>query len=618
MCAAAARAQSLLPAEPVRLDSLSAFRPTAANWSIAGGIGGDPRADKTLTPLEGTGILVNNATPEARGQLFTTWEHGDLELDLDFLLLPGADSGIYLQGRYEVQIRDSWGKTAMTWDENGAVYQSSDPSKPPGERAVGGSAPKANASRAPGLWQHVQIAFEAPRFDAEGRKTRNARIVRVVLNGYTVQENVEVPFPTRGAAFTDEKPVGPLMIQGNNLAPGHAVKNIAVKRYGPETVKVADVRYKLYQGEFRRVGEYDTATVTSEGALDRFSQAAVEKSGRFGLMFTGTLDVPKDGLYAFTVETPGATRLAIDGRDVVVPLERGGQPGTVMLKAGTHTFRADMLQTGSGRPSFEVLVEGPGIASHAITAPDSRPTLGGRGGGAGGAPGAGRGPRQILVEPKDRVLAQRSFVPFEPRKRLYGINVGTPAGVHYSYDFETGAILRVWRGGFLDTFEMWDARGEPQLAKPVGPSVTFSGKPGVALIELARNGNWPETPDAMWSSQGYTLEPDGLPVFLSSLADLKIRDRIAPSADGRGLTRTLEARGELSSWSTWVLLAEADQITPQPDGKGWIIGDREWFLDWPADAQVAPVLRQRDGRALLAVPITRASLEKPITYTLVW
>jgi hypothetical protein len=99
---------------------------------------------------------------------------------------------------------------------------------------------------------------------------------------------------------------------------------------------------------------------------------------------------------------------------------------------------------------------------------------------------------------------------------------------------------------------------------------------------------------------------------------LEFRDRFAPTADGRGLTRTIETRGEPVEWSAWVLLAEAGKITAQPQGRGWIVGEREWYLDWPADAAVQPVVRTRQGKQQLAVPLTRATLEKPITYTLVW
>lgn len=599
---APAFAQALLAPEPVRLDSLAEFRPAAANWRIAGGLAGDPRREKNLTPVAGTGVLVNTPRDGARDNLFSAWEHGDIELDVDFLLPPGSNSGVYLQGRYEVQLFDSWGVRTPKAGDCGGIYQRWNPARGKGQEGYEGHAPRANACRAPGLWQHLQIAFEAPRFDAAGRKTRNARFVRVALNGFVIHENVEVAGPTRSPAFEDERATGPLMIQGDHGS--LALRALTVKRFGAERIGVEDLRYKLYPGEFKRLGDYDAQAPKSEGVPARFAHAAVEKSGKFALVFTGSLVVPRDGPYAFTIESGGEVRLLIDEHPVVLPLEKGSHPGTVTLAAGRHSFRLDLVQR-SGRPSLELIAEGPGIAPHSLTVREAR--------GRGVVP-----PRQVSVEPADRVIAQRSFVPFEPRKRLYAINVGTPAGVHFSYDFETGAILRAWRGAFLDAAEMWEARGNNQVGKPVGPALTLPGKPAVALIEFAQSGDWPDQPEALWSSQGYTLEPDGLPVFLSTLAGIKLRDRIAPAADGRGVTRTLEVQGKLPDWSAWVLLAEAGTIAPQPGGTGWIVGDREWYLDWPADAGVVPVLRSHGGRQQLAVPLKRTTLEQPIRYSIVW
>ena len=604
---AVARAQSLLPPERVSLDSLAAFRPAGANWQLAGGVAGDPRHDKILTATPGTGVLVCTATAVARDQLLTTWEHGDLELDVDFLMLPGGDSGLYFQGRYEVQMRDSWEKKEMTFSDNGAIYQAWDETKPAGQQGTGGHAPKANASRAPGLWQHYHVEFEAPRFDGSGKKTRNARFARVVLNGFTVQENAEVTGPTRGAMFQDEAALGPLMIQGNNLAPGHAVRNLAVKRRDANAkITVEGVRYKLYDGEPKGVGDYDAKTPTLEGSLEKFSQAAVEKNGKFALVFNGSITVPSAGAYAFTTEASGPVRLLVDERPAIVAFDRGGgDPGVLTLTAGSHAFRADFLQTGNGRPAFALIAEGLAIAPQALTT-DARP-------------GRGTRPGLLAIEPtENRVRLQRSFVPFEPKKRLYAINVGTPAGVNFSYDIETGALLRAWRGNFLDTYEMWHERGENQLAKPTGPAITFGGKPAVALVEFPLAGGWPEQADAMQASQGYTLEADGLPVFLATLSGTTIRDRIAPTADGRGLARTLTVGGKLTDWTTWVLLAEADMITPQPGGAGWIIGDREWYLDWPAKSAHTPIVHTRGGKQQLVVRIGKAALDAPINYSLVW
>lgn len=604
VAAGCAFAQPLLPPEPLRLETLAEFKNPTANWQIAGGLDGNPRRDKTLVPAPGSGVLVNTPRVGARGHLFTVWEHGDLELDLDFLLPPGANSGIYLQGRYEIQLMDSWGVREPKSGDNGGIYHRWDPARGKGKEGYDGHAPRANASRAPGLWQHLHVAFEAPRFDAAGKKTRNARFKRVTLNGFVIHENVEVSGPTRSPAFAEEGATGPLMIQGDHGA--LALRSIAVKRFASPPLAVEDLRYKLHAGEFKRIGEYDNLPPTSEGALQRFAHTAVEKSGKFGLVFTGALVVPRDGRYAFTIESTGNVRLLIDDRPVVIPLEKGSHPGAVTLKAGRHPFRLDLLQT-AGRPSLELIAEGPGLPPQALTARAEKgsPTSAAKTG--------------IAVEPKDRVLTQRSFVPFEPKKRLYALNVGTPAGAHFSYDFETGALLRAWRGNFLDAVEMWEARGSSQLGKPTGPALTFNAKPLVAAIESAQSGNWPDQPDALWSSNGYTLEPDGLPVFLSSFSGITVRDRIAPVADGRGLTRTIELNAvKLPDWSTWVLLAEAATITPQPDGAGWIIGDREWYLDWPADSRVRPVLRDRGGRQQLAAPVVRSTLGQPITYSIVW
>ena len=324
---ARAFAQPLLGPEAVRLDSLAEFRPGAANWQVGGGLGGDPRREKNLTPIAGTGVLVNTPRDGARDNLFSAWEHGDIELDVDFLLPPGSNSGVYLQGRYEVQLFDSWGVRTPKAGDCGGIYQRWDPARGKGQEGYEGHAPRANACRAPGLWQHLQVTFEAPRFDAAGKKTKNARFVRVALNGFVIHENVEVTGPTRSPAFEDERAMGPLMIQGDHGS--LALRALTVKRFGPERIGVEDLRYKLYPGEFKRLGDYDAQAPTSEGVPARFAHTAVEKSGKFALVFTGSLVVPRDGRYAFTIESGGEVRLLIDDRPAVLPLEKGSHPGAV-------------------------------------------------------------------------------------------------------------------------------------------------------------------------------------------------------------------------------------------------------------------------------------------------
>lgn len=161
------------------------------------------RAEPSGTILNGNG-RVNN--------LVTEQSFGDIELYCEFLLAKGSNSGVYLQGLYEIQIFDSYGSWApMKTSDCGAVYH-----RWINERGVGGSAPRLNASRRPGDWQGFHIFFQAPRFDASGRKTSNARFVRVLHNGDLVQENVEVDGGTRAHMNLAEAPKNPIMLQGDH------------------------------------------------------------------------------------------------------------------------------------------------------------------------------------------------------------------------------------------------------------------------------------------------------------------------------------------------------------------------------------------------------------------
>jgi hypothetical protein len=98
----------------------------------------------------------------------------------------------------------------------GAIYERWDESRPAGRFGFDGVAPRINVSRAPGLWQNIRIQFQAPKFDASGKKIANARVVRIVLNGVTIIENAVLQAPTRGSAFANEAAMGPLRLQGDH------------------------------------------------------------------------------------------------------------------------------------------------------------------------------------------------------------------------------------------------------------------------------------------------------------------------------------------------------------------------------------------------------------------
>lgn len=167
-----------------------------------------------------------------------------MDLELDYMVAKGANSGIYLQGLYELQLEDSWGVNTPTSGNNGGISGRWDEKRPNGQKGFQGYAPRQNASKAPGLWQHLKVSFQAPRFDASGKKIENAKILRAELNGVTIHEDVELLGPTRGAISNEEKATGPLRFQGDHGAV--AFKNIRITPYEKPRPELVNLNYKVY------------------------------------------------------------------------------------------------------------------------------------------------------------------------------------------------------------------------------------------------------------------------------------------------------------------------------------------------------------------------------------
>jgi hypothetical protein len=191
-------------------NDLSTWRDDDGGWTIVGRAIMDLGDPKRIATEPGQGVLVNGPVGKTKN-IFSKLEHADVEAHLEFMVPQGSNSGVYFQGRYEVQILDSWGVEELKYGDCGGIYE-----RWAEGRGFEGHPPKVNASRRPGEWQTFEVVFLAPRFGDQGKKTANARFVKVVHNGKLIHENVEVTGPTRAAAFGDEKPLGPLMLQGDH------------------------------------------------------------------------------------------------------------------------------------------------------------------------------------------------------------------------------------------------------------------------------------------------------------------------------------------------------------------------------------------------------------------
>lgn len=196
--------------ELMNAPNLASWRQDRGEWFEAGKAYMNPKNEKLIATEPGHGVAVNGLTGHTK-HLFTVLEHGDCELHVEFMVPKGSNSGVYLMGRYEVQVRDTWGVKEPKSSDCGGIYQRWKDGK-----GFEGHAPLVNASLPAGQWQEYDIYFRAPRFDKNEEKTANAKFLKVVQNGQVVQENVEVTGPTRAAAFQDEQPLGPLMLQGDH------------------------------------------------------------------------------------------------------------------------------------------------------------------------------------------------------------------------------------------------------------------------------------------------------------------------------------------------------------------------------------------------------------------
>ncbi len=141
------------------------------------------------------------------GGIHTVQGFGDAQLHLEWRTpspprgesQERGNSGVFLMGRYEVQVLDSWEATTYADGQAAAIY--------------GQFPPQVNASLPPGTWQSYDIIFRRPRFDAQGKVTQPARLT-VLHNGVLVHQNVALLGPTSHmerrpyTAHPDRQPLG--------------------------------------------------------------------------------------------------------------------------------------------------------------------------------------------------------------------------------------------------------------------------------------------------------------------------------------------------------------------------------------------------------------------------
>ncbi len=450
----------------IPLTTLEAFQEPDPNWTLAANASADFTKPGNMRPLKGAGVVVNVPTRNNGSPLVTKQEFGDLEFDLDFMTAKGTRSGLYLQGRYKIQLADSWTTTKPTFADCGGIGQRSDDA----HGGYEGMAPAMNVAKAPGLWQHLKVKFRAPKFNDKGQKITNARFDEVYLNGTLIHQQANVTGPAEGALYPDEKATGPLVLQ----------------------------------------------------------------NGTGGIAFRNLTHQP--------VQEPKS--LAVPSNPI------------------------------AARRFLRVI-------------------------------------NPIVVSPEGRPYLLRSYLTYGDKKRTHVISVGAPNQVNYSYDLKQGALLQVWHGQFMDVTAMWNERGEPQLARPLGSVIALSGAPALAVLPDA-NTTWPDSVafDDL-QNKGYVLDKNRVPTFRYVINGVRVDDKIAPLPTGESLIRELTVTSAPDNLYCRIIAAgEIEKL-----GKGlYAIDGKAYYLQ--ISDQFKPMIRKTTKGQEMLVRVEKPAL--PLTYSITW
>ncbi|MCC6835564.1 MAG: DUF1080 domain-containing protein [Cytophagales bacterium] len=612
--------------QTLNLNDLSAFKPQAGNWQIVDDVVINPNLDihenarpelkpvkkgkknqyvaaietpKAVTYSSGTGILLNLNDDVKKDNLVTLLEHGDIDLEFEVMLPKGSNSGIYLQGRYEVQLLDSWGVQVPKFSDIGGIYRNWETEQ---GKIYMGKAPLSNPAKAPGLWQKFKISFRAPRFDTAGKKIENARFVYIDLNGVRIHDNVEVPLPTGGPIENNEKPTGPLMIQGDHGPV--AIRNITYTIIKPVSVSISDVAYQTWYGDYKVISDFVSLPPATSGKLSELSCEVLDNEDAYGSRYTGILTVSDDADYQFALAYTGGARLIINNQQLVNSQSADGWWPTnqvsINLKAGSYPIEIINYKNASWMPprlGFFLQTGADAKSLHAYNSypPNDQPVS------------------PILLNPGSSPRLLRAFLDFKGdyKQRLtHIIGVGDPSGVHYAYDLKAGNIACVWRGEFVDATPMWHDRGDGSF-KPLGsPLFLFNNQP-LAFLASA-NEAFPvitreaEVTPGEYRSRGYTMDESGRPIFKATYRGLEVEDRIYPKDNA--IVHEVAIKNPENKTGLYYKVAEGKAISKNPNGY-YTIDDKSYYIKISG----APQIRESKGVQELIIPVSGS-----FSYTIIW
>jgi plastocyanin len=347
--------------------------------------------------------------------------------------------------------------------------------------------------------------------------------------------------------------------------PGHAAimnGKLNVTKPGPG---LADLKFKLYLGNWDMLPDFSKLKPHREGGVpDNLVQLKLDDyKNEFGVVFTGTLDAPKDGEYFFNLASDDGAALFIDGKQVVnndkIHPASTIKEGRVKLKRGRHDLRLEYFQA-AGEAELFAAWRGPGFSTTPLSKwlhPNWK---------AGGKQKKKDEATGMPIVVGGEPVIYRNFIAGAGNR---GIAVGFPGNANIAWSAEAMNLALAWRGAFIDAARHWNSRGGG-YQPPLGYDVFRPAELSPPFAVLSAGATWPVVEKGGraegYTWRGYELDAKRHPIFQYEWQGVKVSDRFEVTGDalasGGKLVRTLKLVGKIPAGALF-RVASAGKITPQ-------------------------------------------------------
>ena len=356
--------------------------------------------------------------------------------------------------------------------------------------------------------------------------------------------------------------------------PGHAMTMRGVLKVMDASPSFEALHFKMYLGAWKKLPDFTQLTPHREGPLENglIDIALDDYKNEFGVVYTGTLNAPRNGQYSFYMASDDGARLYIDDEVVI---DQDGVHGTklgegrIKLEKGPHQVRLEYFQLHTKLGLF-LGWRAPGLAPTALStwAPM---------GWQKGEPEKKKDFDPIPLIADKEPLLYRNFIKGAGNR---GIGIGFPGWLNLAWSAETMNLALVWRGAFMDASMHWNSRGGGHKP-PMGYDIVAPVPEGwVSLAELtSADAEWPRINEHGRAEGfewfGYRLDQDRNPTFRYQWKGAVVEDHVTAEGDGKTpagrIIRTIKFDGPIPKTARF-LVAASDKITAK-DG-AWIVSDR--------------------------------------------